>query len=64
MGPYLVFGGDPSYPNGGWADFKGQFDTVEEARRATQDIEAEGILDPWYEIVDLDILAVVEREGI
>ena len=60
-GPFLVFGGDTSYPLGGWLDFKGQVDTIEEARRMASDIESENRCDPWYEIVDLDTLEVVER---
>ena len=34
MKPYLLFCGDTYYPLGGWEDFKGSFDTLEDARAA------------------------------
>jgi hypothetical protein len=44
---YLVFFGDNYYPCGGWSDFKGSFDTIEEAREflLTKNFD-------WYQIVD------------
>jgi len=34
MKPYLLFYGMTYYPNGGWEDFQGSFDTLEEAKAA------------------------------
>ena len=32
MKRYLLFAGDTYYPGGGWSDYKGSFDTIEEAK--------------------------------
>jgi hypothetical protein len=32
MKRFLVFGYDNWYPSGGWDDFRGEFDTLEEAK--------------------------------
>lgn len=32
MKPYLVFYGENYRPNGGWGDFHGDFDTLDEAK--------------------------------
>ena len=46
---YLLFYGDAYYPSGGWDDFKGYFDTVEEALKEV----SKGSFKPdWYQIVD------------
>ena len=37
MKKYLVFSGDNYYPAGGWADFDGAFDDLEEAKLAASD---------------------------
>jgi hypothetical protein len=34
MKPYLLFCGDDYYPLGGWDDFRGSFDTLDEAKAA------------------------------
>jgi hypothetical protein len=51
MKRYLLFTGNQYYPSGGWSDFKGSFDTVEEAL-----IETRG---DWWHIVDSEIGTVV-----
>ena len=45
---YLVFAYDRYYPGGGWSDFKGSFDTEEEAVRY---LHATG--GQFWEIVDI-----------
>jgi len=32
MKRYLLFAGDSYYPHGGWSDFKGSFDALEESK--------------------------------
>jgi len=32
MKPYLVFSGENSYPSGGWEDYQGSCDSLEEAK--------------------------------
>lgn len=45
---YLVFEYPDYYPSGGWNDFIGDFDTIEEARAACKD--------PYggYDIIDIE----------
>lgn len=43
---YLLFSGDYYYPEGGYLDFTGLFDTLEEAQAA-----ATTSPDHWYQIV-------------
>lgn len=54
MPRYLLFGGDQYYPEGGWHDFRGGFDTVEEAWRGA----ARGW--DWWHIVDTSSGEIVE----
>lgn len=48
MKKYLLFYGDQYYPDGGWSDFKGDFDTTEECLKNVAKIKPD-----WYEIVDI-----------
>lgn len=48
---YLVFACDSYYPAGGWDDFKGSYDTLDEAKAAA--LEAEKVHD-WSDIVDCE----------
>lgn len=48
MDQYLLFGGDNSYPLGGWQDFKGSFPTERAALR-----EAANWGWDWWHIIDL-----------
>ena len=45
MKRYALFTGDDYYPRGGWDDFKGSFDTVEDALAAPRG--------EWFQVVDL-----------
>ncbi len=55
MKRFLLFGSDMYYPAGGWDDFVGDFDTLEQAnafgRNAAKD---------WVHIVDTAQLEIVE----
>lgn len=53
MPRYLLFGGDQYYPNGGWDDFKGAFETVEDAWHAHEGWD-------WWHIVDTVSGEIVE----
>lgn len=44
---YLAFCGDHYYPEGGWRDYVGAFDTVDEARAATAPA-----VKGWWQVVD------------
>jgi hypothetical protein len=50
MKRYLVFAGDRYYPHGGWRDFKGSFDTREEARKKALEY---GQKYDWQQIIDI-----------
>ena len=49
MKRFLVFSGYDYYPCGGWDDFLGAFDSIEEARAAA----AKEAPSNWTQIVDL-----------
>lgn len=54
MKSYMLFSGFRGYPNGGWLDFVGDFDTLEEAENRVR-----GISD-WFQIVDSKTMKVVK----
>jgi hypothetical protein len=54
MKRYLAFSGDTYYPGGGWNDFNGGADTVDEARKLIPN----GF--DWYQIVDTETQTVME----
>ena len=53
---YLLFGFDDYYPMGGWDDFKGAYQSIDDARS-----EGDGMLHDHLEIVDIETLRVVAR---
>ena len=57
MKRFLLFTGDDYYPEGGWGDFGGDFDTIEEIKRTEQ-----YIVDDWNEIVDTKTMLVVKEK--
>lgn len=57
---FLVFAGEYYYPNEGWRDFRGDFDTIEEANHEAarlaldpDSLRGRTILD-WSQVVDLE----------
>lgn len=71
MKRFLVFAGSNYYPCGGWSDFVGAYDSLEEARAAAEErktlgqaYEARGQTfrctpDDWAHVVDLEQMAEV-----
>lgn len=53
---YALFGGDCYYPEGGFNDFRGAFDTVKAAVRQAKAKKME-----WFHILDLETLSVVHN---
>ena len=51
MKRYLLFYGDNYYPSGGWGDFHGSFDTIQEAQQVFLKTDSPWKPD-WYQIVD------------
>jgi hypothetical protein len=67
MKRFLLFAGDKYYPSGGWHDFIGAFDSVEEAgahARKTND-EFNYTCFGWYHVVDSETREKVQvcRKG-
>lgn len=75
MKKYLLFAGDNYYPDGGLLDYKGDFDTVEDAiewaRKNYKKIGNEGLvqkkyIDQWGHVVrsvDMSIVREWSRSG-
>lgn len=47
--PFLLFEGDDYYPQGGWLDYAGAFETLEAAQAAKSERKYEG---GWAHVVD------------
>lgn len=57
MKKYLLFAGDNYYPDGGWDDFLGAFDTPLEAAKALQGHRCD-----WYQLVDTETFSVMGKD--
>lgn len=55
---FLLFAGRNRGFNGGWDDFVGIYDTVEEATKITNSLDEES----WFEVVSMETLTIV-RDG-
>jgi len=56
MKRYLLFTGNDYYPDGGWGDFAGDFDTIEEIKYTEK-----YMVEDWYQIVDTETMLVVYK---
>jgi hypothetical protein len=63
MKRFLLFRGEQYYPRGGWHDFVDSFNTLEEARRATFNVESWGwdFDTDWAMVVDSEFCTIVWR---
>lgn len=66
MKHYLVFAFDTYYPSGGWHDFIGSTNSLDEARTmeenfADEALRCEGARSDWRQIVDTSSMQVVEE---
>ena len=52
---FLAFTGENYYPCGGWNDFCGSFDSLDEAKTATRPTGALNDYREWAHIVDLEL---------
>ena len=52
---YLLFCGEQYYPSGGFDDFVGAAETIEEVKKLNRG--------SWYHIVDIETLKIVEESG-
>jgi hypothetical protein len=56
MKRFLLFAGDKYYPQKAWEEFRGDFDTIEEAKE--KGIEYAKYFD-WFQIVDIQTMEIV-----
>lgn len=54
---YALFGGLVYYPNGGWKDFHGFFDSLEAAEAKAQELFNDYA---WYHILNMETLVIVK----
>jgi len=59
MKRYLLFMAETYYPSGGWEDFIGEFDTIDEA--AAVIIGCDSIFHGFAQIVDTETKTVIEE---
>ena len=59
MKKYLVFAGCDYYPSGGWGDFIGSYDVLQDAL-----IKVIQFKNDWYHIVDRDTMNIVELDKV
>ena len=58
-----MFTGDTYYPSGGWRDFKGSFDLVEEAEEEVRRMRNDKELGfDWFQIVDVQMKGTVSEK--
>lgn len=58
MKKFLIFAGDHYYLNGGWDDFEGSEDTIEDCLSRILEIECD-----WWHIVDSSTQSIIKRES-
>lgn len=63
MNKYLLFGGDVYYPRGGFDDYQGEFDSLEEAESYAKEKFPDTPRFEWWHIVHDDII-VKDHRGI
>ncbi len=56
MKPFILFAGSAYYPSGGWRDYKGGFDSFEEAIKEVTLINCD-----WWHIVDTSTKSVKDE---
>lgn len=61
MKRYLLFGGSTYYPEGGWADFRGAFDSIEEA--VDYVLTLSKYYREWWHVIDTHTMKLVRHEG-
>lgn len=57
MKQFILFGGDQYYPRGGWSDFMGHFDTLNEAVGVA--LEAN---EDWWHVLDTETMSKVAED--
>jgi hypothetical protein len=60
---FILFAGQDYYPGGGWEDFIGMYESLEEAREAFYKSGYSVIKYEWGHVVDLENQVVVWQVG-
>ena len=55
MKRFLLFSGSNYYPRGGWSDFRGSYDTCEEALAAPRSESVD-----WWQVVDTETEVAID----
>ena len=64
MKKYLLFAGHRYYPDGGFDDFRGSFNSIDEAKEwfgSNYDKISHSYIDHWCQVVDRDTFEIVAR---
>jgi hypothetical protein len=59
--PFILFTGDTYYPGPGWANYRGSFDTLEDALTFALDPMTSSF--DWWQIVDIRLRQIVAGDG-
>ena len=62
MKRFLLFAGFIECPDGGWQDFKGSFDTLEEATSKGEAQHTDDRIE-WWHIVDSQVSIIVRHQS-
>jgi hypothetical protein len=60
---FLVFAGDDYYPSGGWGDFRGSYDTLEEALASCVCDPGDWTAHDWMHVIDAETMEKVASSG-
>lgn len=59
MKRYLLFVGDNYYPEGGWHDFRGAFDSIDAAVAYVLNLKHRD----WWHVVDTHTIQIMRHQG-
>lgn len=64
MKRYLVFAGEYYYPTGGWDDFVGDYDDLEDATAAGKNPGHDGEWHQWWHVIDSETGVMVVEDTV
>ena len=64
MKRYMLFHGDRYYPLGGWDDFVGSYDSIDDAKSALDQNDTKSPSGGWAHITDMETLEKVSEADI
>ena len=60
MKRYWLFAGNSFYADGGFSDYRGSFDTIDEAQAEFVEVEKELYSEGWYHVFDSEMERIVD----